>query len=198
VRASPDLRRGDDDERASACQATTRDPAPWLRPWGKAEGRGAAGGASPQQDGGRAAGAQAPAQRRAAGPDARGQQVRSSGLLCSGPPAKTAAAAVHFCGARCSFVPEFCVQMAQVAEGSVLNVHGRSRAPLLVGDQPVRSVSFFPSVVVQLCLRAGICLHSVYRRERAREVLRGLFFWWFGWRSDKARGAVPCKELKRH
>jgi hypothetical protein len=67
----------------------------------------------------------------------------------------------------------------------------RAVAPFLVGDQAVRSVSFFPSVV---CLQteAFACILSI------ENVLRVLFFWWFGWRSDKARGAVPCKGSKRH
>ena len=57
------------------------------------------------------------------------------------------------------------------------------------------SVSLSESFDVQLCLRAGHCLHSVYRGGRAvshaGEMLRGLFLgFWIGYRQGAWRGSL--------
>ena len=70
---------------------------------GRLEDRGEA---DPPGAGGDVSGcALSPAPRPAAGPAARWLPPRSSDLICTGPPAKSAAAAVQFCGPRRSFVP---------------------------------------------------------------------------------------------
>ena len=76
----------------------SRPPLRTPRPSSLVQGTPGAGGELPGS-------ALSPASRRAAGPDASWRWLRSSGMVCSGPPAETAAAAMHFCGARCSFVP---------------------------------------------------------------------------------------------
>ena len=77
-----------------------RPPRLTLRPISLAQG-------PPGACGDVAGSALSPDPRPDAGPGVCWRPPRSSGLISSGLPAKAAAAAVNFCGARCSFVHEF-------------------------------------------------------------------------------------------
>ena len=96
----------------------SRPPLLTPRPGSLAQGPRGAGGDFPGS-------ALSPASRPEAGPDARWQRLLSSGVIFFEPPAKPSAAAVHFCGARCSFVLDFSSpRCAPVAQGSGFGVPG--------------------------------------------------------------------------